>query len=206
MELFIVEGVSAESAVKSVVRKDRQQTFSVQGKIPNVLRKGQSAILNNPHTKALFERVSKAHGPTHERSVPMPVDAFGDTDTSDAYIILCDADVDGAHASTLLILFFCRMLPDVVRDGRVSVVRPPLYSFSAADRDSLTFAYSERDFQQSRHLERQFGRSLTNIKRYKGIASLDPSILFKCCVDPLTRRLHQIKLCDGEHLARTFGS
>ena len=110
----------------------------------------------------------------------------------DKIIIMTDADVDGAHIDTLMLTFFYRFMPELIKDGHVYLAMPPLYQVTRNKKNY--YAYNDDELNK---ILTEIGRDNQNkIQRYKGLGEMDASQLWKTTMDPNTRILKQVKIDD----------
>ena len=182
-EIYIVEGDSAGGSAKTARSRATQAILPLRGKILNVEKARLDRILTNEEIKAM-------------------ITAFGtgihdDFDISklryNKIIIMTDADVDGAHISTLLLTFFYRFMPDLIKQGYVYLAQPPLYK---VERNKKTYyAYSDAELN---NILGEIGRDNNNkIQRYKGLGEMDADQLWDTTLNPATRMLKRIEIEDG---------
>ena len=177
-EIYIVEGDSAGGSAKTARSRATQAILPLRGKILNVEKARLDRILTNEEIKAM-------------------ITAFGtgihdDFDISKLryhkIIIMTDADVDGAHISTLLLTFFYRFMPDLIKQGYVYLAQPPLYK---VERNKKTYyAYSDAELN---NILGEIGRDNNNkIQRYKGLGEMDAEQLWDTTMDPEKRVLLKV--------------
>ena len=177
-EIYIVEGDSAGGSAKEARNKSNQAILPLRGKILNVEKARLDRIYGNAEIRAMITAFGTG---IHE-----------DFDISklryNKIIIMTDADVDGAHISTLLLTFLYRFMPDLIREGHVYLAQPPLYKIEKNKR--VWYAYSDDELNS---ILTEIGRDNNNkIQRYKGLGEMDAEQLWETTMDPERRILLRV--------------
>ncbi len=178
-ELFLVEGDSAGGSAKQARARETQAVLPLRGKILNVATASTEKLRQNQELKDLVEALGCGAG---ERFDPARL-RYG------KIIIMTDADVDGAHIASLLMTFFYRELPDLIRQGRVYLAQPPLYKLTQGAKS--VYAMTERD--RDRKIRSAFkANTKVDISRFKGLGEMPPSALKETTMDPAKRTLLKV--------------
>ena len=177
-EIYIVEGDSAGGSAKTARARATQAILPLRGKILNVEKARLDRIYANAEIKAMITAFGTG---IHE-----------DFDISklryDKIILMTDADVDGAHISTLLLTFIYRFMPDLIREGHVYLAKPPLYKLEKNKK--VWYAYSDEELDS---ILLEVGRDQNNkIQRYKGLGEMDAEQLWETTMDPERRILLRV--------------
>ena len=188
-EIYIVEGDSAGGTVKTARNRKTQAVLPLRGKILNVEKAPLEKILLNNEIKTMIASFGCGIG-----------DEFDIKKLRyDKIIILTDADVDGAHISTLLLTFFYRFMPELIMEGKVYRGLPPLYKVDYEDTSTKTkkkkSEYVFNDFELEKFRKRP-NQKILGIQRYKGLGEMDASQLWETTLDPETRVLARIDISD----------
>lgn len=164
-ELFVVEGLSAANAVKSVRNSRLQAVLPMQGKIPNAARVSEERLLAHPNVGDLLQTLHP------KRQIETRI-----TDCRyKRIVILGDPDADGVHASILLLLFIYQYVPSLFVEGRIILLRAPLYGFYQADK-CVAVAYSEQHAESVNAALAKQTDVIVVKRRFKGIASFDAGL------------------------------
>ena len=179
-EIYIVEGDSAGGSAKDARNKSTQAILPLRGKILNVEKARLDRIYGNAEIKSMITAFGTG---IHE-----------DFDISKLryhkIIIMTDADVDGAHISTLLLTFLYRFMPELIRQGYVYLAQPPLYKIEKNKR--VWYAYSDEELNS---ILMDIGRDNSNkIQRYKGLGEMDAEQLWETTMDPERRILLRVTM------------
>lgn len=179
-EIYIVEGDSAGGSAKTARSRATQAILPLRGKILNVEKARIDRILGNEEIKAMIT----AFGTGIRENFNIEKLRY------DKIIIMTDADVDGAHISTLMLTFFFRFMPDLIRQGHVYLAQPPLYKLEKNKK--IWYAYSDDEL--SKILD-EVGRDNNNkIQRYKGLGEMDAEQLWDTTMDPEKRVLLRVSI------------
>ena len=186
-EIYIVEGDSAGGSAKTARSRATQAILPLRGKILNVEKARLDKILVNNEIKAMITAFGTG---IHE-----------DFDITKLryhkIIIMTDADVDGAHISTLLLTFLYRFMPDLIREGYVYLAKPPLYKIERNKKE--WYAYSDDELNA---ILTEIGRDQNNkIQRYKGLGEMDAEQLWETTMDPERRLLMRVSMDDAEKVS-----
>ena len=183
-ELFIVEGDSAGGSAKLARSRENQAVLPLRGKILNVEKASLDRISANAEIKAMISAFGTGI-----------LDTFSlENLRYNKIILMTDADVDGAHITTLLLTFLFRFMPKLIEEGHVFLAQPPLYRVEKGKK--LWYAYSDSELEQTINA---IGRDGTyKIQRYKGLGEMDAGQLWETTMDPSRRTLLRVTINDME--------
>ena len=185
-EIFIVEGDSAGGSAKTARDRNFQAILPIRGKILNVEKASIDKVLANAEIKTMINAFGCGFS-----------EGFGnDFDISklryDKIIIMADADVDGAHISTLLLTLFYRFMPELIFEGHIYIAMPPLYK-AIPSKGEEEYLYDDAALEKYRKTH----KGSFTLQRYKGLGEMDAQQLWETTLDPETRILKKVEIEDA---------
>ena len=186
-EIFIVEGDSAGGSAKTARDRSFQAILPIRGKILNVEKATIDKVLANAEIKAMINAFGCGFSEGYGNDFDISKLRY------DKIIIMADADVDGAHISTLLLTLFYRFLPDLIYEGHVYIAMPPLYK-AIPSKGEEEYLYDDKALEKYR--KRHHGEKFT-LQRYKGLGEMDAEQLWETTLNPKTRKLKLVEIEDA---------
>ena len=188
-EVFLVEGDSAGGTAKQGRDRFFQAILPLRGKILNVEKAQQHRVFENEEIRNIYTALGVSVG-TEEDSKALNLEKL----RYNKVIIMCDADVDGSHISTLILTFFFRYMRELVEGGNIYIATPPLYLVKKGNKKLYAWDDEERD-----EIVKDLG-SGSSIQRYKGLGEMNADQLWDTTMNPETRTLRKISLTEDNRI------
>lgn len=185
-EIFIVEGDSAGGSAKTARDRSFQAILPIRGKILNVEKASIDKVLANAEIKTMINAFGCGFSEGYGNDFDIKKLRY------DKIIIMADADVDGAHISTLLLTLFYRFMPELIYEGHVYIAMPPLYKAMPA-RGKEEYLYDDKALERYRKTH----KGAFTLQRYKGLGEMDAQQLWETTLNPETRLLKLVEIEDA---------
>lgn len=185
-EIFIVEGDSAGGSAKTARNRMYQAILPIRGKILNVEKASIDKILANAEIKTMINAFGCGFSEGYGNDFDISKLRY------DKIIIMADADVDGAHISTLLLTLFYRFMPELIFEGHVYIAMPPLYK-AMPSKGEEQYLYDDKALEKYRKTH----KGPFTLQRYKGLGEMDAQQLWETTLDPETRLMKQVEIEDA---------
>ena len=200
-EVYLVEGDSAGGSAKTGRDRRIQAILPLRGKILNVERQKHNAakVFQNQEIQTIIRALGAGVGNNGEEE--------GSFDASklrySKIIIMCDADIDGAHIRTLMLTFLWRFMRPAIEEGHVYIAQPPLYQLTKGRVSKYVFSDEERD-SVTIELQGDNPNAKIGIQRYKGLGEMNPEQLWDTTMNPMTRTMLKVTVKDAEESDELF--
>ena len=185
-EIFIVEGDSAGGSAKSARDRMYQAILPIRGKILNVEKASIDKVLANAEIKTMIYAFGCGFSEGYGNDFDITKLKY------DKIIIMADADVDGAHISTLLLTLFYRFMPELIYEGHIYIAMPPLYK-AMPSKGPEEYLYDDKALEKYRKSH----KGPFTLQRYKGLGEMDADQLWETTLNPETRMLKQVEIEDA---------
>ncbi|MFL2955086.1 MAG: DNA topoisomerase (ATP-hydrolyzing) subunit B [Candidatus Thalassarchaeaceae archaeon] len=200
-EVYLVEGDSAGGSAKTGRDRRIQAILPLRGKILNVERQKHNAakVFQNQEIQTMIRALGAGVGNNSEEEGSFDSDKL----RYSKIIIMCDADIDGAHIRTLMLTFLWRFMRPAIVDGHVYIAQPPLYQLTKGRVSRYVFSDEERD-KVMLELQGDNPNTKIGVQRYKGLGEMNPDQLWDTTMNPMTRTMLKVTVQDAEESDRLF--
>ena len=185
-EIFIVEGDSAGGSAKTARNRNFQAILPIRGKILNVEKASIDKVLANAEIKTMINAFGCGFSEGYGNDFDITKLRY------DKIIIMADADVDGAHISTLLLTLFYQFMPDLIYEGHVYIAMPPLYK-AMPSKGAEEYLYDDKALERYRKTH----KGPFTLQRYKGLGEMDADQLWETTLNPETRMMKRVEIEDA---------
>ena len=192
-EVFLVEGDSAGGTAKQGRDRHFQAILPLRGKILNVEKAMQHKVFENEEIRNIYTALGVTIG-TEEDSKALNLEKL----RYHKIVIMCDADVDGSHISTLILTFFFRYMRELIENGYIYIATPPLYLVKKGGKQQYAWSDDQREL-----LQNEFGQG-SSVQRYKGLGEMNAIQLWETTMNPEHRTLRQVTIDNGGEADRIF--
>ena len=192
-EVFLVEGDSAGGTAKQGRDRHFQAILPLRGKILNVEKAMQHKVFENEEIRNIYTALGVTIG-TEEDSKALNLEKL----RYHKIVIMCDADVDGSHISTLILTFFFRYMRELIESGYIYIATPPLYLVKKGSKQQYAWSDDQRDL-----LQNEFGQG-SSVQRYKGLGEMNANQLWETTMNPDHRTLRKVTIDNGGEADRIF--
>ena len=193
-EIFIVEGDSAGGSAKTARDRMFQAILPIRGKILNVEKASIDKVLANAEIKTMINAFGCGFSEGYGNDFDIRKLRY------DKIVIMADADVDGAHISTLLLTLFYRFMPELIFEGHVYIAMPPLYK-AMPSKGTEEYLYDDKALEKYRKTH----KGPFTLQRYKGLGEMDADQLWETTLNPATRRMKQVEIEDARMASEVTG-